>query len=319
MESKLLGQSFPSILNQNAAKFATPKSRFTQRTTLKVVGSNFGANVSPSLRVSSPSSAIRFSKKQRMDESETLTLKNIRHSLIRQEDSIICSLLERSQYRYNQDTYDKHAFSMEGFHGCLVEYMVRETEKLHAQVGRYNSPDEHPFYPQHLPEPMLPPLQYPKVLHPCADSININDMILTVYFGDILPRLVQMGDDGNYGSTAVCDTICLQALSKRIHYGKFVAEAKFRESPTAFEAAIKAQDNSRLMELLTYETVEAAVKKRVAMKTKAYAQERNQTDDPADADPVYKIQPNLVGYLYDNWLMPLTKKVQVEYLLRRLD
>ncbi|WRX13558.1 hypothetical protein QQP08_006045 [Theobroma cacao] len=288
MESKLLGQSFPSILNQNAAKFATPKSRFTQRTTLKVVGSNFGANVSPSLRVSSPSSAIRFSKKQRMDESETLTLKNIRHSLIRQEDSIICSLLERSQYRYNQDTYDKHAFSMEGFHGCLVEYMVRETEKLHAQVGRYNSPDEHPFYPQHLPEPMLPPLQYPKVLHPCADSININDMILTVYFGDILPRLVQMGDDGNYGSTAVCDTICLQ-------------------------------DSSRLMELLTYETVEAAVKKRVAMKTKAYAQELNQTDDTADADPVYKIQPNLVGYLYDNWIMPLTKKVQVEYLLRRLD
>ena len=33
----------------------------------------------------------------------------------------------------------------------------------------------------------------------------------------------------------------LQALSKRIHYGKFVAEAKFRESPTSYEAPIRAQ------------------------------------------------------------------------------
>jgi hypothetical protein len=32
------------------------------------------------------------------------------------------------------------------------------------------------------------------------------------------------GDDGNYGSSAVCDTECLQALSKRIHFGKFIAE-----------------------------------------------------------------------------------------------
>jgi hypothetical protein len=36
------------------------------------------------------------------------------------------------------------------------------------------------------------------------------------------------GDDGNYGSAATLDVLCLQALSKRIHYGKFVAEAKFR-------------------------------------------------------------------------------------------
>lgn len=33
----------------------------------------------------------------------------------------------------------------------------------------------------------------------------------------------------------------LQVLSKRIHYGKFVAEAKFRASPDDYEAAIRAQ------------------------------------------------------------------------------
>lgn len=34
-----------------------------------------------------------------------------------------------------------------------------------------------------------------------------------------------------------------QALSKRIHYGKFVAEAKFRAAPDAYEEAIRAQVN----------------------------------------------------------------------------
>lgn len=68
---------------------------------------------------------------ERVDESQILTLDSIRHSLIRQEDSIIFGLLERSQYCYNADTYDKNVFTMDG---SLVEFMLRETEKLHAQV-----------------------------------------------------------------------------------------------------------------------------------------------------------------------------------------
>ncbi|MBA0769189.1 hypothetical protein Gotri_017949 [Gossypium trilobum] len=148
--------------------------------------------------------------KPRVDESENLTLEAVRYSLIRQEDSIIFSLLERAQYCYNKDTYDPDAFSMDGFHGSLVEYMLRESEKLHAKVGRYRSPDEHPFFPDELPEPLLPPLQYPQVLHPAADSININPKVWQMYFRNLIPRLVKAADDGNCGSTAVCDTVCLQ-------------------------------------------------------------------------------------------------------------
>lgn len=40
-----------------------------------------------------------------------------------------------------------------------------------------------------------------------------------------------------------CIPYYLQALSKRIHYGKFVAEAKFQASPDAYKAAIRAQVN----------------------------------------------------------------------------
>ena len=75
-----------------------------------------------------------YPHKERVDARESYTLDSIRHFLIRQEDSIIFSLLERAQYCYNADTYDHHAFSKDGFHGSLVEFMVKETEKLHAQV-----------------------------------------------------------------------------------------------------------------------------------------------------------------------------------------
>lgn len=264
-------------------------------------------------------SAASIGEIKRIDETESYTLDGIRNSLIRQEDSIIFSLVERAQYCFNAATYDPDVFGMDGFHGSLVEYIVKETEMLHAKVGRYTSPDEHPFFPKELPEPMLPPMQYPKVLHSAAESININVTIWDMYFKKLLPRLVKEGNDDNFGSTAVCDTICLQTLSKRIHYGKFVAEAKFRASPDVYKAAIKAQDRNGLMDLLTYPTVEEAIKNRVEMKTKTYGQELNFNGPANVGDPVYKIKPSLVAELYGDWIMPLTKEVQVEYLLRRLD
>ncbi|CDP02271.1 unnamed protein product [Coffea canephora] len=262
---------------------------------------------------------IGLPRKNRVDETKIYTLEGIRSNLIRQEDSIIFNLLERAQFCFNKQTYNADAFAMDGFRGSLVEYIVKETEKLHASVGRYKSPDEHPFFPDDLPNPLLPPLLYPQVLHPAANLININLKIWDMYFRNLLPRLVKEGDDSNYGSAAVCDTICLQALSKRIHYGKFVAEAKYRASPDVYNAAIKAQDSTRLMALLTYPEVEEVIKKRVEMKTRTYGQEVTLGGGENGTDPAYKINPSLVADLYEDWIMPLTKKVQIEYLLRRLD
>ncbi|XP_062222341.1 chorismate mutase 1, chloroplastic-like [Phragmites australis] len=282
------------------------------------VGFGSAASRTQALRAAN-NSVTPVTKEERIDRSEILTLDGIRHSLIRQEDSIIFSLLERAQFCYNGDTYDSNAFHMDGFEGSLVEYMVRETEKLHAQVGRYKSPDEHPFFPEYLTEPLLPPIQYPMVLHSIADSININKEIWKMYFDELLPRLVKEGSDGNSGSSALCDTICLQALSKRIHYGKFVAEVKFQESPEAYMPAIIAQDRDQLMHLLTYETVERTIEHRVEAKAEVFGQEVNIGAEDNGAPPSYKIRPSLVAELYSYRIMPLTKKVEVAYLLRRLD
>jgi len=52
---------------------------------------------------------------------------------------------------------------------------------------------------------------------------------------------------------------CVQALSKRIHYGKFVAEAKFLAKREEYSSLIRARDADGLMKLLTDEAVEAKV------------------------------------------------------------
>ncbi|KAI8006405.1 hypothetical protein LOK49_LG07G00219 [Camellia lanceoleosa] len=215
--------------------------------------------------------------------------------------------MERAQYCFNVDTYDPNAFFMDGFHGS-VDFMVKETEKLHARVGRYKSPDEHPFFLDDLPDPMLRPLQYPQVLHPIADAININNKICDMYFRDLLTRVVREGDDGNH-CWGLTNHSNLQLL------------AKLRASPDAYEAATRAQDRTRLMDLLTYPTVEEVIKSRVKMKAKAYGKEVTDNNNVKEdgADPVCKIKPSLVADLYGDWIMPLTKEVQVEYLLRRLD
>ncbi|KAE8694166.1 Chorismate mutase 3 [Hibiscus syriacus] len=324
MEAKLLSVSSPPWFAVNGTtKCSRPSFVLTSQTRkfpiFKLQGPARLSEKAVQSAHASTNSIGSTTTRLRVDESENLTLEAVRYSLIRQEDSIIFSLLERAQYCHNENTYDPDAFSMEGFQGSLVEYMLRETEKLHAQVGRYMSPDEHPFFADELPEPLLPPMKYPQVLHPIADTININPKVWQMYFTDIIPRLAKEGDDGNCGSTAVCDTMCLQALSKRIHYGKFVAECKFRTSPDAYQAAIREQDRDLLMKLLTFPSVEESIKKRVETKTRTYGQVVQGDICKNNRDPVYKINPSLVADLYGDWIMPLTKEVQVEYLLRRLD
>lgn len=71
------------------------------------------------------------------------------------------------------------------------------------------------------------------------------------------------------------------------------------------------------MNLLTFVAVEEAVKKRVEKKARLFSQ--NVTLDDNDSDKTeYKINPSVASHLYDKWVMPLTKVVEVEYLLLRL-
>ena len=98
-----------------------------------------------------------------------------------------------------------------------------------------------------------------QVLAPCAESINLNSLIMDLYLHELMPGITEPGDDNNYGSAAMQDVLCLQALSKRIHYGKFVAEAKFRADPGQYKQLIQRKDRDAIMQTLTNIDVENKV------------------------------------------------------------
>lgn len=102
-----------------------------------------------------------------------------------------------------------------------------------------------------------------------------------------------------------------------------------RAKPEEYTALIKAQDAAGLMELLTDIKVEQAVVERVRLKAATFGQEINpaaagssgssQQQQPEQAGRRLKIRPDVLADMYDRMVMPLTKDVQVAYLLRRLD
>ncbi|KAL3500325.1 hypothetical protein ACH5RR_039418 [Cinchona calisaya] len=252
-----------------------------------------------------------------MAGSDPFSLESIRNSLIRQEDTIIFSLIERAKYPLNPQLYDSRCSIFPGIAGSLLENFVKETEAIQAKFGRYQSPEENPFFPDNLPDSLVPPQSHPQVLHPGAASININKTIWDIYINKLLPLFASEGHDENYMCISACDLECLQALSRRIHYGKFVAEVKFKDAPEEYSPAIHAKDRDALMKLLTFESVEEMVKKRVEKKAKVFGQEVTLNND--DCNGKFKIDPSVLPRLYGEWVMPLTKHVEVEYLLRRLD
>ena len=72
------------------------------------------------------------------------------------------------------------------------------------------------------------------------------------------------------------------------------------------------------MNMLTVTSVEEIVKKRVAKKAEVFGQNVTvSTNTTTTAKP--KIDPSVLFRLYDEWVIPLTKDVEVEYLIQRLE
>jgi chorismate mutase len=288
---------------------------------------------------------------------DVLSLDSIRSSLIRQEETIIFALIERAQFRQNLIVYRKGGFGNLGipvgstpvtdndeeFQLSFLEYMLVGTEALHCGVRRYTSPEEHAFFPERLPQGQmeaLPKLQYPQdLLSSVGDAaeLNFNKILLRKYIDDIVHAVARHGDDEQHGSTVLCDIAVLQALSRRVHYGKFVAESKYRSDPEEYLRLVKANDAEGVMRLLTNTAVEEQVQRRAKLKAATYGTEpllmesrvtpSNSTTPivvPAaevvgnlDENRQGKIEPAVIESVYRDIIIPLTKVVEVAYLFRR--
>lgn len=170
------------------------------------------------------------------------------------------------------------------------------------------------------------------ILAPVPPSAIINGRLLELYRSRMLPEICEDGDDGNHGSTAVQDVQCLQTVATRIYYGLFVAESKFRSETEKATALIQAKDRAGLMNFITKPDVEERNIQRVILKARTFSQNiismssasasasASASTSTAATDIVdTKINPEFVGEVMRKWVMPLTKDVEVEYLLSRLD
>ena len=176
--------------------------------------------------------------------------------------------------------------------------MLREQERFQSLVRRYQSPDEYPFFPDALQTPILKPLEYPRILH--DNNVNVNEKLKESYIQHILPAACAHFDrpdrgeqQENYGSAATADVLCLQALSRRVHFGKFVAEAKFQKEPERFVKLIKAEDRQGIDDAITDSKVEKKVLDRLRLKAKTYG-----TDPDLGADAPSKVNADAVVDMY---------------------
>jgi chorismate mutase len=213
------------------------------------------------------------------------------------EDTITFHLIERVQFPLNKTVYVPGALDI-GDKLSLFDWMLREQERLQSLVRRYQSPDEYPFFPDVLQEPILQPLKYPKILH--DNDVVVNDKLRDCYINHILPAACLQkagGDQGesqeNYGSAATCDVLTIQALSRRIHFGKFVAESKFQTETERFVALIKAEDRQGIDEAITNAAVEKKVLERLRLKANTYG-----TDPASGVDGLSKVNADAVVAMY---------------------
>lgn len=267
--------------------------------------------------------------------SQILSLESIRGVLQRLEDTIVFQLIERAQFARNAPMYYPGAFpeliEKEDWHASWVEWFMKETESAHAKCRRWDAPDEYPFTRMDLlPKAILPPIKYPKLLY--DHGINVNTDIYTHYRDVIVPTITSDDDDGQYGSSAVRDVETLAALSRRIHFGMFVSESKFRSEPKAFLEPIRKCDRDQLEALITKPAVEAALLVRLREKARVYGQDLNKavaamqqrgattTPRPSSAggsEEKHKIDADDVVRIYQDFVIPMTKRVEVDYLIKR--
>lgn len=314
---------------------------------------------------------------------DVLSLDSIRSSLIRQEETIIFALIERAQFRQNAIVYrQKGGFGHLGIppgsvaplsplnqndYGArtnndddedvdelsFLEYMLVGTEALHCAARRYLSPEEHAFFPERIPSqpmPALPSLQYsPELLSSegGASRVNFNKRLLQQYINVIVPAVCESGDDEQHGSAVLCDIAVLQALSRRVHCGKFVAESKYRSDPEAYQRLVAANDADGVLALLTNAVVEEQVLRRSRLKAATYGSEPLLAELPpmegsdststivaaAAASAVVaalgalnfrssttiqgKVDPSVIEQVYRDIIIPMTKEIEVAYLFLR--
>jgi chorismate mutase len=227
------------------------------------------------------------------------------------EETIIAKLIDRAQFKVNQNIYQEGASGFDGAEGCSLFFMrLRRQEEMDALFGRFRVPEERPFTKE-LPSPK----RGVSLGESCLsikdfDYVSVTSRILPAYM-DLVRDLCSKGDDGQYGSSVEHDVYALQAISRRIHFGAlYVAECKYRANSEKIDALVARQKEKELLELLTRPEVEKNILERIVKKV-----DRMQAESNPRTRKI--IKPEIIYKFYQDTVIPLTKKGEILYLLYR--
>lgn len=92
--------------------------------------------------------------------------------------------------------------------------------------------------------------------------------------------------------------------------GKFVSESKFRADPAAFIPHILTPNRAALDALITKPEVERKLLQRLRKKAEVYALNFSPEGEPS-GDAGRKIDVDAIVELYEHYIIPLTKEVEV--------
>ncbi len=127
-------------------------------------------------------------------------------------------------------------------------------------------------------------------------------LLRSAYVQVLLAALCAPGDgEGERQACLAADAACLNSLARRLALSIHVATRKREALPETLQAAIRAGDPARVEAAITHPAVEAGVISRV---------EQRARKSGAREETVRRI-----AALYANWIIPLSRKIQVHGLL----
>lgn len=227
--------------------------------------------------------------------------KDVRDFLEALEYDVVTQLIIRGQYAFNPQVYEQ---------GDLDDML------LHHEIGysnprfrRYAHPTERPFN-----EKLEPPAAEKRVFKDVHlddyKLIRMSAKIMDGYMG-LLPNLCLEEDDEQHGSSVEHDIPALMTIATRIHSGIYVAEMKYLNNPELFDSLIASRDRDELLKEIRDKPQEDNVLERV------HEEVISQNKGRENKSRFRTIQPEVVVDLFRDAIIPLTKEVQLLYLLNR--
>ncbi len=235
-----------------------------------------------------------------------MDLERIRERLIELEDIIIRGLCERANYHQNLIIYEHNCKKFNyknGFQGTYLDFMFRNIENVHSISGRYDAFDERPYF-KGLDESMVERSyknDISKELVDFSKKINFSPWIKIVYL-NFIGDLCRSGDDKNYGDTALNDISNLQAISKRIHYGIMVMEAKYQSNKELYQKLFEEKNDLAIVNALKNTLVEENILKRILEKTEKMGFSK----------------PEIIMNFFKNIIIPMTIQIEMEYIYEKI-